>query len=97
LESAKRRISLPAVLDDKAAESLRIELATALDSIPSRLCLDFGHVRQMSAAALSLLAALARESARRDPLWALDAAGVSAPMAALLRTTGLDRTFRSSE
>ncbi len=95
-ESA-RRLTLPGALDDEAAESLRMELVGSFDQGASHVCLDFRHVRQVSAAALSLLASLARESAHQESVWAIEATGVSAPVAALLRTTGLDRVFKSGD
>ncbi len=95
--SSESRLALPAVFDEGAAQSLRIELSDILHREPSRLRLDFSRVQHVSAAALSLLAALAREIAHRERVHAVVAEGVSAPVAVLLRTTGLDRTFTPSE
>jgi anti-anti-sigma regulatory factor len=88
---------LPAVFDAGAAESLRTEFSDILRRGPSLLRLDFTQVQQVSAAALSLLASFAREIARSEPVIAVVAERVSGPMSVLLRTTGLDRTFKPNQ
>jgi chemotaxis protein histidine kinase CheA len=95
--SQESRVTLPVVFDASAAESLRVELSNTLGHEPSRIRLDFAHVRHLSAAALSLLASLARETARAGAATTVHAEGVSAEMAVLLRTTGLGGTFKQSE
>ena len=90
------RLMLPAVFDASAAKSLRGELSNILRNNPSRIRFDFSQVQHLSAAALSLLASFARETARAETVPAIDAEGVSAAMGALLRTTGLDSTFKWS-
>lgn len=87
------RLTLPAVLDASAADSLRRELSDFLGSPSSRIRFDFAQVRHLSAAALSLFVSFAREAARARPALTVEAENVSAAMAVLLRITGLDRTF----
>ena len=95
--SQERRVTLPAVLDASAAESLRVELSSTLRHKSERMRLDLAPVRHLSAAGLSLLASLARELDGAGAPANVETEGVSAAMAVLLRTTGLDRTFKRSE
>lgn len=95
--SRESRVAVPAVLDASAAELLRVELSDTLRQRASRIRLDFSQVRHLSAAGLSLLASFARETAPAESATIVDAEGVSAEMAVLLRTTGLDGTFKQSE
>lgn len=87
-------LTLPAALDDGAAESLRSRLLESLRSRALRVRLDFSQVGHLSTAGLSLLASFAREVGRIDPPPVVQADGVSEVMALLLRATGLDRTFK---
>jgi chemotaxis protein histidine kinase CheA len=91
--TAEFRLSLSADFNDAAAEELRAQVCAALDQQAPRICLDFSPVRQISAGALALLAALVRETARRESAPALAAKGVVGSVAALLRVTGLDRAW----
>jgi anti-anti-sigma factor len=95
--SQECRVALPAVLDASAAESLRIELSNALRHERPQIRLDFAQVRHLSATALSLLASFARETARAEATTMVEAEGVSAEVAVLLQTTGLDGTFKRRE
>jgi chemotaxis protein histidine kinase CheA len=95
--AAESCVRLPAAFEASAAELLRGELSDILRRHPSRIRLDFTQVRHVSAAALSLLASFARETARAEAALTVEAAGVSAELAVLLRTTGLDGTFQRSE
>jgi len=86
-------IALPAEFDDAAADALRGRLHDVLCECAGKIRLDFRQVHHVSAHALSLLASVAREAGRMDPAPTLQTSGVSGPVAALLRVTGLDRTF----
>jgi two-component system sensor histidine kinase and response regulator WspE len=88
------RLILPADLDAAAAESLRSELSDILRGNPARIRLDFSQVQHLSAAGLSLLVSFVRETARAETVPVVDAEGLSAGMGVLLRTTGLDNTFK---
>jgi anti-anti-sigma factor len=90
-------VTLPAVLDVSAAESLRMELSNMLRHERLRIRLDFGQVRHLSAAALSLLVSFARETARAEAATMVKTEGVSAEVGVLLQATGLDGTFKRSE
>lgn len=94
---SESRVILPAVLDASVAEPLRGELSDILHNNPARIRLDFSKVRHLSAAVLSLFASFAREVARVASSTTVHAEGVSGEMAALLRTTGLDGTFKRSQ
>jgi anti-anti-sigma factor len=95
--SQECRVRLPAVLDASAAESLRLELSNMLRREQLQIRLDFVQVRHLSAAALSLLASFARETARAEAPTIVETEGVSAEVAVLLKTTGLDGTFKRRE
>ena len=95
--SAESRVRLPAAFEASAAELLRRELSDILCRHPSRIRLDFSQVRRVSVAALALLASFARETARAEAAMTVEAEGISPDMAVLLRTTGLDGTFKRSE
>lgn len=82
-------ITLPAVFDDRAAATLRNELAVILRSSAATIRIDFRQVEQLTAAALSLLLSLAREVARIEPAPVLEACGAGPRVRALLRVTGL--------
>lgn len=92
-ESPQRCVALPGRLDDRAAGLFRTQIAAILQESPSRLVLDFTSVQYISAGALHVLASVAREIAQHEPAIEADASGLSVPLAALLRITGLDRTF----
>jgi len=97
MESPESCLVLTAVLDDGAAQSLRVDLSEILHRKPRHLRLDFTKVQHIGAAALSLLAFFVREIGHNEPAIILDTQGVSAPMAVLLRITGLDRTYRRGD
>jgi two-component system sensor histidine kinase and response regulator WspE len=87
----ERTLVLPEAFDDSEAEVVRGRLHDALDAGAEKLRLDFRQVRSVTARALALLASLAREAGRRNPSPRLEMEGLSAPLAALLRVTALDR------
>lgn len=86
-------LELPSDFDDVAAGAVHQKLREAFVAGPAKIRIDFRRVRRMSAGALSLLASLARDAGRRDPPPRIVAGGASAAVAALLRVTGLNRTF----
>jgi chemotaxis protein histidine kinase CheA len=88
-----RRVVLPADFDDAAVEGVRRELCAALSHGTPVIRLDFTLVRRMSAGALALLSALARDLARTEPAPALVAEGVVGRVAALVHVAGLDRAW----
>jgi chemotaxis protein histidine kinase CheA len=94
--SPESRLTLPRVFDDAAAASLRSEMATVVQNRQSRIAVDFGQVEHFSAGALALLVSFAREIGRNEPVPAVDAEGLTEPMAGLMHVTGLDSTFRRS-
>lgn len=82
---------LPANFDDHESEALRGRLNDLLREGATKIRIDFGPVRHVSARALALLASLVREAGRMDPGPTLQADGLSGPLATLLRVSGLDR------
>jgi chemotaxis protein histidine kinase CheA len=62
--TAGLRVTLPPDFGDSAVAGVRGEVTEALAAGSPRICLDFAAVRRMSAGALALLAAIAREAAR---------------------------------
>jgi len=91
--TAEIRVALPAEFEVRAAEALRGQLLEGLGANATGIRLDFRDVHYISADALGLLASLARETARPDAATTLRAEGISPPVAALLRATGLERAF----
>lgn len=91
--AAECRVVLPAEFDAPAADPVRRQVLEALDSGVGGIRIDFAGVHYISAEGLALLASLAREIARPDANATLRADGVTAPVAALLRATGLERAF----
>ncbi len=91
--TAEIRVTLPAEFEARAAEAVRGQLLEGLGAGPVAIRLDFAGVNDISTEALALLASLAREVARPDVATTLRAEGVSPPVAALLRTTGLERAL----
>lgn len=57
-------IPLPALLDEAAAVSLRVQLANLIEDAPAKISLDFSGVREVRAAGVALVAAFAREAAQ---------------------------------
>jgi two-component system sensor histidine kinase and response regulator WspE len=84
---------LPVEVDEVATETLRTQLCGALQRRAPRIRLDFSQVRGLSAGALALLVAVARETSRFESPPVLCAAGLSGSVATLLRVTGLDRAW----
>ena len=95
--SQECRVTLPAILDASAAESLRVELSNTLRNEPSRIVLDFAPVQRLSVVAISLLASFARDLDQSEAATTVGAEGVTSEMAVLLRTTGLDKTIKRIE
>ncbi len=89
-------ISLPAVIDSSAAETLRRALCDWLRGNVGRIRVDFSQVQCVSAAALSLFASFTREVSRMDPAPSVEAEGVPAEVSILLRATAMDTSFRRS-
>lgn len=83
----------PAEFDVAAAEALRGRLNHTLGEGTGKITIDFTQVRHVSAAALALLASLAREVRRQDPPVSIQSVGLSAPLAALFCVSGLDRAL----
>ncbi|HVP10804.1 MAG TPA: Hpt domain-containing protein [Phycisphaerae bacterium] len=89
------RLTLPADLDDAAAEALRGQLCGAFGQGVPRIHLDFSQVRRLTAGAMSVLLSCAREAARTQPALLISVSGVAGPVAALMRVSGLDRACGS--
>ena len=89
----ERRLTLPANLDDAAADVLRGQLWDALNQGGPTIGLDFSQVHRLSASALSVLVSFVREVARTEPAPAVTAISVADSLAALMRVAGLDRAW----
>ncbi len=87
------RITVPPDFDAAAAEELRRSLAAALQHSPGCVRLDLAGVRHVSAAALALLGALARDAGPGAPGARVLVDGAPAAVATLLRIAGLERAW----
>jgi two-component system sensor histidine kinase and response regulator WspE len=81
-------ISVPEVLDTDAAESVRKQLVTAVESRLATIRLDLGSTRDLDVQGLSLLAAIpAYLAAHGGP--AIEVTSLSPEMATVLRVSGM--------
>ncbi|MBI3833981.1 MAG: Hpt domain-containing protein [Planctomycetes bacterium] len=83
-------ITLPADLDDEAAEHLRAQLCKAIRDQTGSICLDFTEVHRVGTRALSVLISFVREAAG---LPVLTVRGIGDGLARLMRVSGLDRAW----
>ena len=89
-------LTLPADLNDAAAEVLRGDLRAVIEKGTPQICLDFAQVTRLTAGALAVLASFAREVARTEPAPAITVKGLADPLARLMRVSGIDRAWGSS-
>jgi chemotaxis protein histidine kinase CheA len=89
-------LTLAADLDDAAGEALRSQLCEALHRGVPRIRLDFAQVRRVTAGSMSVLASCARELAGPGHASQITVSGVTGPVAALMRVSGLERAWASA-
>ena len=81
-------LKLPAVVDEAAARSLRLVWLEHLKRTPSKITVDFGQVRALSAAGMAFLAAFAREAEHELPSCPITFRGADGGLQGLWRVTG---------
>jgi chemotaxis protein histidine kinase CheA len=91
-KSHEATIVFPEVLDSAAAEVMRRQILSAIDSQAATIRLDLRNTRDLDVQGLALLAAVPRYLADHSHS-PLQTAGVSIEMATVLRVTGLDESF----
>jgi chemotaxis protein histidine kinase CheA len=85
-------ILFPDILDSVAAEEMRRQFLSAIDSQATTIRLDLRVTRDLDVQGLAFLAAVPRHLANYGHL-SLQTAAVSSEMATVLRVTGLSRSF----
>ena len=85
-------IAVPEILDSAAAELIRGQLLSAIDSQCATIRFDLRATRDLDVQGLALLAAVPRHLAQRGGC-SLELSGVSAEMAAVFRVTGIGKPF----
>jgi chemotaxis protein histidine kinase CheA len=85
-------IVFPEILDFVAAEEMRRQILSAIDSQVATIRLDLLGTMDLDVQGLALLAAVPRHLANHSHS-SLQMAGISAEMAAVLRVTGLAESF----
>jgi chemotaxis protein histidine kinase CheA len=85
-------ILFPDILDSVAAEEVRRQFLSAIDSQATTIRLDLRATRDLDVQGLAFLAAVPRHLANYSHL-SLQTAAVSIEMATVLRVTGLSRSF----
>ena len=91
-KSHEATIVFPEVLDSAAAEVMRRQILSAIDSQAATIRLDLRNTRDLDVQGLALLASVPRYLADHSHS-PLQTAGVSIEMATVLRVTGLDESF----
>ena len=85
-------ISFPEILDSAAAEEIRRQLLSAIDSQCATIRFDLRATKDLDVQGLALLAAVPPHLAKHGRS-SLELAGVSIEMATVLRVTGLAESF----
>jgi chemotaxis protein histidine kinase CheA len=85
-------IVFPEILDSVAAEEVRRQILSAIDSHVTTIRLDLRATRDLDVQGLALLAAVPRHLENHGHS-SLQTTGVSVEMATVLRVTGLDGSF----
>lgn len=89
-------LSFPAMLDGAAAEVLRRQFLSAIDSQCKSIRFDLTATKDLDIQGISLLAAAPRYLAEHSPA-SLHLSGVSKEMALVLRVTGLEAQYGISD
>ncbi|MCE9547665.1 MAG: Hpt domain-containing protein [Planctomycetia bacterium] len=93
---AAATLVFPSLLDGAAAEALRQQFIAAMDAQSPAIRFDLSATKDLEVPGLALLAAAPQYiAARSGP--PLSLAGVSSEMATVLRVTGLENQYRSSD
>ena len=91
-KASETTIVFPEILDSAAAEEMRRQILSAIDSQVATIRLDLRATRDLDVQGLAFLAAVPRHLANHSRS-SLQMAGVSIEMATVLRVTGLGESF----